>query len=227
MASSTLVSIIIDEGLLLDSLPRVGGSLFYVLETAWSSVTERLRDFARSPEFAAKMELAFGQDVNVSELQTAWAAGDFSKLPRIEVRLRSHLNGANGAYAAALDRIFISEEFLNQNAGNMGAASLTARVILEEIGHAVDGRLNESDSPGDEGAIFAALVLGESLDAKTLQALKTEDDTGVINLNGQIVAVEMQNFTGTNGNDNRPLAKVLSRSLYSNIFEDYQLLINN
>ena len=25
----------------------------------------------------------------------------------------------------------------------------------------------------------------------------------------------------------RPLAKVLSRSLYSNIFEDYQLLINN
>jgi hypothetical protein len=27
--------------------------------------------------------------------------------------------------------------------------------------------------------------------------------------------------------DFRPLAKVLSRSLYSNIFEDYQLLINN
>ncbi|MFM6663384.1 MAG: Calx-beta domain-containing protein [Microcystis panniformis] len=202
MASNTLVPIIIDEGLLLDSLTGVGGSLFYVLETAWSSVTELLRDFARSPEFAAKMKLAFGQDVNVSELQTAWAAGDFSKLPQIEVRLRSHLNGANGAYAAAIDRIFISEEFLNQNAGNMGAASLTASVILEEIGHAVDGRLNESDSPGDEGAIFAALVLGESLDAKTLQALKTEDDTGVINLNGQIVAVEMQNFTGTNGNDN-------------------------
>ncbi|TRU83923.1 MAG: type II toxin-antitoxin system Phd/YefM family antitoxin [Microcystis novacekii Mn_MB_F_20050700_S1] len=30
-----------------------------------------------------------------------------------------------------------------------------------------------------------------------------------------------------NGNYSRPLAKVLSRSLYSNIFEDYQLLINN
>ncbi|TYT71685.1 hypothetical protein FXO09_08320 [Microcystis aeruginosa KLA2] len=27
--------------------------------------------------------------------------------------------------------------------------------------------------------------------------------------------------------ENRPLAKVLSRSLYNNIFEDYQLLINN
>jgi hypothetical protein len=26
------------------------------------------------------MELAFGQDVNVSELQTAWQQGDFSKL---------------------------------------------------------------------------------------------------------------------------------------------------
>jgi len=39
-------------------------------------------------------------------------------------------------------------------------------------------------------------------------------------------------FAETNGygkpdSHNRPLAKVLSRSVYSNIFEDYQLLINN
>ena len=33
--------------------------------------------------------------------------------------------------------------------------------------------------------------------------------------------------TANLSSNNRPLAKVLSRSLYSNIFEDYQLLINN
>jgi hypothetical protein len=57
-----------------------------------------------------------------------------------------------GLMPQPFDRIFISEEFLNQNASNVGAsaegaAPLTARVILEEIGHAVDGRLNESDQP--------------------------------------------------------------------------------
>ena len=39
--------------------------------------------------------------------------------------------------------------------------------------------------------------------------------------------VRLQSNQGFNRTEIRPLAKVLSRSLYSNIFEDYQLLINN
>jgi len=56
-------------------------------------------------------------------------------------------------------------------------------------------------TPGDEGAIFAALVQGESLDSGTLQALKAEDDHATITVNGEVIQVEQQNFTGTNGND--------------------------
>ena len=74
-------------------------------------------------------------------------------------------------------------------------------MILEEFGHFVDAQVNQVDSAGDEGAIFSALVLGESLDANTLQALKAEDDHATITVNGQVIQVELQNFTGTNGND--------------------------
>lgn len=76
MATNLIVPITVSDALLSDH--RTGGedSLFYVLETAQNSVAEILRDFAQSPEFAAKMELAFGQGVKLSELQEAWAAGE-------------------------------------------------------------------------------------------------------------------------------------------------------
>ncbi|WP_071189012.1 calcium-binding protein [Trichormus sp. NMC-1] len=45
------------------------------------------------------------------------------------------------------------------------------------------------------------MVQGNSLDTETLQALKAEDDHGTIAVNGQVIQVEQQNFTGTNGND--------------------------
>jgi hypothetical protein len=51
-----------------------------------------------------------------------------------------------------------------------------ADVLLEEIGHSVDARLNVTDSPGDEGAIFAAVVQGKELSEGELQGLKSEDD---------------------------------------------------
>jgi hypothetical protein len=133
------------------------------------------------------MELAFGQGVNVSSLQAAWAAGDFTMLPQIQVRSHSDINGAYGAYAAAIDIIFISEKFLSENAGNLDAI---ASVILEEIGHAVDGRLNQSDSLGDEGAIFSALVRGETLNPQQLGSLRAEDDTATVTLDGQVVEIE-------------------------------------
>ena len=58
-------------------------------------------------------------------------------------------------------------------------------MLLEEYGHFVDAQVNEGDSSGDEGAIFSALVMGQSLDADSLQTLKAEDDTAVISLDSQ------------------------------------------
>ena len=187
MIDNDIFPVIIDEGLLLDPITGVGDNLLSILATANNLARDMLRDFAQSPDFAAKMELAFGQGINVSPLQSAWMAGNFSMLPQIEVRSRSEINGANGAYAAALDTIFISKEFLEQNAGNLDAI---ASVILEENGHAVDARLNELDSLGDEGATFSALVRGENLTSQQLMALRTEDDTATVTLDGQVVEIE-------------------------------------
>ena len=103
--NNILVPIIIDDSLLSDPLTEGGESLLSLLETAWNSVTEMLHDFAQSLEFAAKMELAFGQGVNVSELQQAWTRGEV-RFPTIEIVAAEALNGAKGAFARATGKIY-------------------------------------------------------------------------------------------------------------------------
>ncbi|TAE01293.1 MAG: hypothetical protein EAZ96_19460 [Oscillatoriales cyanobacterium] len=73
--------------------------------------------------------------------------------------------------------------------GNLGAV---ADVLLEEIGHSVDARLNVTDSPGDEGAIFGAIVQGKVLSEGELQGLKSEDDSATVLLDGHQYLVEKQ-----------------------------------
>ena len=63
-------------------------------------------------------------------------------------------------------------------------------MILEEIGHSVDARVNTSDSPGDEGAMFSALVRQEEISPNQLAAWRREQDGGTAILNGRTVAVE-------------------------------------
>ncbi|WP_334310985.1 beta strand repeat-containing protein, partial [Dolichospermum circinale] len=108
----------------------------------------------------------------------------------------SILGNANGAYASSNNQIYLSANFLATS-----TAEAISAVLLEEIGHFIDGHINISDSAGDEGAIFAELVQGNSLDTQTLQALKAEDDHATITVNGQNIQVEQQNFTGTAGDD--------------------------
>jgi Ca2+-binding RTX toxin-like protein len=157
-----------------------------------------LQDFAQSPDFAARMKVAFGEEINVADLQAAWQSGDMSRLPEIEVRPAAQINGANGAYAQAVNVIYLSQEFLDQNANNIEPI---AGVFLEEIGHFVDAQLNPDDSPGDEGAIFSAMVRGETLSPEQLLSLKAEDDKATVTLDGQVLQIEQDNIVGTEGND--------------------------
>jgi hypothetical protein len=108
-------------------------------------------------------------------------------IPAITILSSAELNGANGAFAATTNTIYLSQEFIANHQENI--ASITS-VILEEIGHWVDSQINTVDSLGDEGAIFSALVQGNSLDDATLVALKTEDDSGIIIIDGEAIAVE-------------------------------------
>ncbi|MEJ6487536.1 calcium-binding protein [Nostoc punctiforme UO1] len=165
-------------------------------------VQQYLREFATSWEFIDKMRLAFGESFEAEvalKLAEAWQNQDFSVIPTIEFLSSAQLHGANGAYAAATERIYLSEEFVTQHQNDSEAI---VNLVLEEVGHRIDGLLNTVDSAGDEGAIFAALVQGESLSDKILQTLKLEDDKEIIILNGQAITVEQQNFTGDEGNNN-------------------------
>ncbi len=136
------------------------------------------------------MNLAFGEsrDVAAAEaLAKAWTSGDFSSIPEIEIRLGAEINGAASVFAGATNTIYISREYLSYNADNIEA---TAGVLLEEIGHAVDALVNDADSPGDEGAIFSALVRGQTLEPQQLEQMKAENDTTSITLDGQVIQIE-------------------------------------
>ncbi|MCC3529259.1 MAG: matrixin family metalloprotease [Microcoleus sp. PH2017_22_RUC_O_B] len=157
---------------------------------AMSEVYEDLSKFAAEPDFVTKMNVAFGENwdaAGAKALAEGWFNGDFSAIPSVKVVSSAEIGGANGAFAAATDTIYLSKEFWAQNGANPAAV---ADVLLEEIGHSVDSRLNVTDSPGDEGAIFAAVVQGKTFDATDLASLKAEDDSATIHLNGKELQVE-------------------------------------
>ena len=157
---------------------------------AMSEVYEDLSKFAAGPDFVAKMNLAFGENWDAAggkALAEGWFQGDFSEIPPVKIVSSAEIGGANGAFATATDTIYLSKEFLAGNAANPGAV---ADVLLEEIGHSIDSRLNVTDSPGDEGAIFAAVVQGKELSQGELQGLKSKDDSGIATIDGTILSVE-------------------------------------
>jgi RTX calcium-binding nonapeptide repeat (4 copies)/Tryptophan-rich Synechocystis species C-terminal domain len=163
--------------------------------------TAKLQQFATQPNFLEQLRLAFGDtfDSNVAlAIGNQFRSGDFSLIPDVRVLGNGELGTANGAYAGELDEIFVSLDFL----ALQGDVPAITNLLLEEFGHKLDRLLNGNvDSPGDEGAIFAALAQGQALSTDVLAQLQSEDDHRVISVDGKLVAIEMENWTGTNDDD--------------------------
>ncbi|MEG4884974.1 hypothetical protein QUB75_29925 [Microcoleus sp. K1-B6] len=73
-----------------------------------------LSSFAASPDFLAKMQIAYDNSFDVEkavELASALAQGDFRDFPKIEIRSQSEINGALGAFVAATGKIYQLREF--------------------------------------------------------------------------------------------------------------------
>jgi hypothetical protein len=160
------------------------------------AVYDALFNFAQSDGFWANLTMAFGASYDVvkaTELRQQWQSRNFSQLPSIEVLSDEVLGTANGAYSSSTNKIYLSASFLNTV-----LPAAIVKVILEEIGHYVDAQVNQVDSAGDEGAIFAELVQGNSLDVATLEALRAENDQTTIIVNGETIQVEQANLTITN-----------------------------
>jgi Ca2+-binding RTX toxin-like protein len=138
--------------------------------------------FASSPDFNAKMQLAFGN-------HKIWSTPDLIDFPTIEIRPAAEINNARGAFAAATNTIYLSQELVDENSGNVGAI---ASVLVEEYGHYLDAQNNAIDSPGDEGELFANLVLGKGLSESELLALWGEDDSAIVVWDGEGVSIEQK-----------------------------------
>jgi VCBS repeat-containing protein len=163
---------------------------------AIQSVQQYLAQFAAKDDFEETIESIFGTEIDRVRLVTIrkqWLNGDLSTFPPIEIRPRAEINGADGAFAVATGKIYLAQELVQNR-----TLEEVVPVLLEEYGHSVDAQLNAVDAPGDEGAIFSALVRGETLNASQLSALKTEDDTATVQLDGQSVQIEQASATGSN-----------------------------
>jgi Ca2+-binding RTX toxin-like protein len=165
-------------------------------------VKAQLTQFAAQSDFETVLTTAFGTKIDrtkIFQLRQQWLKGDFSLIPPIEVLTKVELGNANGGYAGSEDKIFVSSDFLSQNQNNSKAIT---GLLLEEFGHKIDRFFNGNvDSAGDEGDIFSRLVGGQILSAQTLAGLKAEDDTAVIIVDGKLVSIEMEDWTGTSGDD--------------------------
>lgn len=170
-----------------------------LLDVSTEAARSFLTDFAADLEFDPKVALAFGTSFNaqvLENLKEQWKSNNFTVLPEIEIRTAAELNGARGAFSSNTNTIYLSREFIARNATN--PQTITS-VLLEEIGHFVDFRINQFDAPGDEGEIFLSLTQGIPLTSEKLQALKAENDSDTIALNGQLISIEKAG--GYNGNN--------------------------
>jgi hypothetical protein len=131
--------------------------------------------------------VAFGQDYQkdlADQILAHLAQNNFTNAPTIELVSGQSFNGA---YAKETNTIYLSQEYVAANFGNVDAVT---GVLLEEYGHYIDSQINLNDAAGDEGDIFSQLVRGNTLDSAELGVLKLEDDHGFLVIDGVSVGIE-------------------------------------
>jgi uncharacterized protein with LGFP repeats len=150
-------------------------------------VQNKFQEIYEGTDWAEILKISFGDDVDLAEgreLLGQLAAGK-GILP-VQVVETEELK-AQGAFGD--NRIFLGNELVQR-----GDVKEIAQVVVEEIGHGLDRKINISDAAGDEGEIFADLVFDKPLSAMNLATLKAEDDSTLREIGGQSLAVEMSAF---------------------------------
>ncbi|MCF3609647.1 M23 family metallopeptidase [Planktothrix agardhii 1033] len=168
----------------------------FLAEQVMPKVYQQLQLFASDPTFVEQLKLPFGDTWDIQKAQTLateWLTGNFSTLTPIKIVTSADIKGSSGAFADTTNQIYLAEDILTGSNVNQAVS-----VVLEEIGHSIDSRLNSSDSLGDEGEIFANIVQGKVLSSEQIQALKTDDDAAVVTIDGQQIAIEKADFDFNN-----------------------------
>ena len=121
----------------------------------------QLHDWIQASGDLQQLDLAFGSKWNRRlglQLIQSWLSGQ--QLPEIEVVSADLINGGRGAFDRTNSKIYISQQVLDLQSQQ---PSLVSAVILEELGHYLDSQVNQLDSAGDEGAIFAKVIRREQI----------------------------------------------------------------
>ena len=124
------------------------------------------------------------------------AAGETSDIPPIELLQHAAMSRAAGAYAEGTGTIYINKKWV-KTATNKQITS----VLTEEFGHHLDSQLNNIDTIGDEGDLFARLLSDEpqeNLNLDQLKAIRSEQDQGFIKTPEGTKSVEFATINGTN-----------------------------
>ncbi|MFM6081679.1 MAG: TolB family protein, partial [Dolichospermum sp.] len=164
-----------------------------LLNTAIPGVYDTLFDYARSNNFWTILGTAFGSSYNrlkAESILAQWKSKNFSALPNIQVVSGTVLGNARAGYGATQNKIYLSDSFLNTATVNQIQA-----ILLEEIGHYLDAQINLTDTSGDEGEYFSALVRGVSVSATEINRIQNENDHRTITLNSQNIAIEEAGIT--------------------------------
>ncbi|NES98142.1 MAG: CHAP domain-containing protein [Desertifilum sp. SIO1I2] len=162
---------------------------------AVEQVKQQLAEFLVSSDFAKVMHITFGNQFDTETVKTLLqdlTEGSSQHFPSIEIVPQAQLQGASGAFDSLNGKIYLAGEFVAQNTQNLDAI---ASVVLEEVGHAIDSKINTIDTPGDEGELFAKLVRGETLMPPEVLAIQAEDDTATLEIKDQFIAVELSTPT--------------------------------
>ncbi|MFM6006269.1 MAG: bluetail domain-containing putative surface protein [Sphaerospermopsis kisseleviana] len=179
----------------IDFLPRVQNNMT-TRQTSTkiiSSIYEILKQYAISDNFWTILETAFGTNYNhhkAASIRSQWQNNNFSFLPQVQVISSSVLGTANGGYAAKGNKIYLSDTFLQS-----ATQSQINAVLLEEIGHYLDYRINRTDTKGDEGEYFSALLRGVTLSDSEISQIQNEDDRKNITLKGRNISLEASGTT--------------------------------
>ena len=128
-----------------------------------------LQKWSLQPQAINELIALFGPGVD-KKLALSWLRaftdGDFSGLPPVITLPSECMPGLWGGYSREKNRIYLSVDC---------PPELVDAVLIEEVGHFLDRELCAHETPGEEGARFAALVLGFQPTAAELQNWQTDE----------------------------------------------------
>ncbi|MFI3196362.1 MAG: DUF4347 domain-containing protein, partial [Methylococcaceae bacterium] len=163
-----------------------------VLNTVQTTLHDRLTQWVTREDYLTQAAIPFSANAgsqewldNAQNLKDSIINDRYSI--RLELRSATELNNALGAYShqgtTQQPTLYLNSEYLAT-----ATPAAIESVLLEELGHDFDYRLNgDLDSQGDEGHAFVGLLLYNNANlAVNLQ----DNDQDVLNLDGQAVAIE-------------------------------------